>query len=610
MKKSSFSRSAFSNPRVLIGFVLCSVGVLLALAALGKPVTGTPAAPGAANPTSLINQPPDETQTWIQLTPTGGPPSRRELLAAVYDAANNRMIIHGGGNGSAELSDAWVLTNADGTEDGSPTWTRLHPATALSRSAHTAVYDSSSNRMIVFGGFLNGSFFNDVWVLTNANGTGGNPEWIQLAPLGGPPAERFTHTAVYDPATNRMTMFGGGNSINGFNDVWVLTNANGTEQQLPSWIQLFPTGTLPLARGQHSAVYDADTNRMVVFGGGGVDLFNDVWVLTSANGLGGNPEWIELAPDGSPPDARYGHVAGYDPTTKRMVVFGGTNNTVTFNDSWVLTNADNSGTDTPTWIHLAPAGTLPATRSQLGATYSVSSNRLSIFAGDNAPVCCNLLNDVWVLTGANGMSPAVSLSQTSLVFGTQLVGTTSEPQSVELTNTGTTTLTISSIAVSGDFIAENNCGSSVPAGASCTIRVAFSPSDKGVRSGAVTITDDAANSPQTIALTGTGTVVQLSPMNLNFGNQRVGTISPPHTVTLTNTGSTPLNIQGIGIVGNNFGDFIETTTCGSIVPAHSSCEIDVRFAPADTGRRAASIRVRDDGGGGTQGVKLMGTGIP
>src|SRR5439155_19209480 len=123
----------------------------------------------------------------------------------------------------------------------------LHPATALSRSAHTAVYDSSSNRMIVFGGFLNGSFFNDVWVLTNANGTGGNPEWIQLAPLGGPPAERFTHTAVYDPATNRMTIFGGGNSINGFNDVWVLTNANGTEQQLPSWIQLFPTGTLPLA---------------------------------------------------------------------------------------------------------------------------------------------------------------------------------------------------------------------------------------------------------------------------------------------------------------------------------------------------------------------------
>ena len=203
----------------------------------------------------------------------------------------------------------------------------------------------------------------------------------------------------------------------------------------------------------------------------------------------------------------------------------------------------------------------------------------------------------------------VALSDTNLKFGLQLVGTTSTAETVTLTNSGPITLTISSIAASGDFVAENNCGSSLPAGESCTIRVAFRPSDKRIRSGAVTITDDAANSPQTIALTGTGTVVQLSPMNVNFGNQRVGTISPPHTVTLTNTGSTPLNIQGIGIVGSNFGDFVETTTCGSSVPAHSSCAIDVRFAPAATGRRGASIKVRDDGGGGTQGVNLRGTGI-
>src|SRR5439155_2204713 len=133
----------------------------------------------------------------------------------------------------------------------------------------------------------------------------------------------------------------------------------------------------------------------------------------------------------------------------------------------------------------------------------------------------------------------VALSDTSLKFGLQLVGTTSTAQTVTLTNSGPITLTISSIAASGDFVQNNNCGSSLPAGESCTIRVAFSPSDKGGRSGAVTITDDAANSPQTITLTGTGTVVQLSPTKLNFGNQRVGTISPPQTVRLTNIGSTP-----------------------------------------------------------------------
>src|SRR5207245_813276 len=104
---------------------------------------------------------------------------------------------------------------------------------------------------------------------------------------------------------------------------------------------------------------------------------------------------------------------------------------------------------------------------------------------------------------------------------------------------------ISSIGASGDFEVTDNCNSSLPAGESCTIRVAFSPSAKGVLTGAVTITDDAANSPQTIALTGTGTVVKLSPTSLDFPDRRVGTISPPQTARLTNTGSTPLSIRGI-----------------------------------------------------------------
>ena len=203
----------------------------------------------------------------------------------------------------------------------------------------------------------------------------------------------------------------------------------------------------------------------------------------------------------------------------------------------------------------------------------------------------------------------VALSDISLGFGLQLVDTISTAKVVTLTNTGPTTLNISSITSSGDFLQENNCGSAVPAGASCTIRIAFRPSAKGARTGAVTITDDAADSPQTVALMGTGTVVQLTPMNVNFGNQRVGTTSPPRTVTLTNTGSTSLSIHGIAVTGVNFGDFVETTTCGSSLPAHTSCAIQVRFLPAATGAREESLRVRDDGGGGTQDVELRGTGI-
>ena len=204
--------------------------------------------------------------------------------------------------------------------------------------------------------------------------------------------------------------------------------------------------------------------------------------------------------------------------------------------------------------------------------------------------------------------PVATLSTANLTFGLQLVGTRSRAKAATLTNTGTTTLTISSIAASGDFVAKDNCGSSVLPGKSCTIKVAFNPTDKGDRTGAVTITDDAANSPQVIALTGTGTVVELSPRSVNFDDQKVGTISPPQRVTLTNTGSTRLNIQGIAISGDNFGDFVETTTCGSSVPANSSCAIDVRFRPRATGARTASLNVRHDGGG-AQPVNLRGSGV-
>src|SRR5439155_22262676 len=67
----------------------------------------------------------------------------------------------------------------------------------------------------------------------------------------------------------------------------------------------------------------------------------------------------------------------------------------------------------------------------------------------------------------------VALSATSLKFGVQLVGTHSAAQTATLTNTGGSTLTISSIAASGDFLQMNTCGSSLPAGESCTIRVVF-----------------------------------------------------------------------------------------------------------------------------------------
>src|ERR1019366_2427734 len=110
--------------------------------------------------------------------------------------------------------------------NGTPTWSQLSLSGAAPgpRIFHSAVYDPASNRMIVFGGnncFTAGAqFYNDVWVLSNANGLGGAPAWTQLSPAGAPPSPREHLSAVYDPTNNIMIIFGGVDTDNDvFNDV-------------------------------------------------------------------------------------------------------------------------------------------------------------------------------------------------------------------------------------------------------------------------------------------------------------------------------------------------------------------------------------------------------
>lgn len=98
----------------------------------------------------------------------------------------------------------------------------------------------------------------------------------------------------------------------------------------------------------------------------------------------------------------------------------------------------------------------------------------------------------------------VSLSPTSLSFAPQRAGTTSGAKNVTLKNSGAASLTIGPIVSSGDFAQTNNCGSSLPAGFACTIAVTFTPTAKGTRTGSLTVSDSAPDSPQAVSLTGKG----------------------------------------------------------------------------------------------------------
>lgn len=209
---------------------------------------------------------------------------------------------------------------------------------------------------------------------------------------------------------------------------------------------------------------------------------------------------------------------------------------------------------------------------------------------------------------------AVTLNPVKLTFPIKVVGKTSVPQSVTLQNTGNGTLTISNIAITGtnaaDFsIQSKTCGSSVAPGTKCTFTVVFTPTGKDTRTAAVTITDNAANSPQSVPLTGKGTFVSLSPNTWNFGSQKVGTQSATKTFTVTNTNTVTLNISSIKLGGTNPGDFkITGKTCGSTLGAKASCKVTAAFKPTATGARTANINISDDGGASPQPIMLSGTG--
>jgi len=332
--------------------------------------------------------------TWTQLFPAGSP-VEREAHSAVYDEAHNRMIIFGGRSLSGSLNDAWILSNADGL-GGSPSWIPLTPGIGPSpRAFHSAVYDSANNRMIVFGGEPSS---NDVWVLSNANGLEVTPAaWTQLSPTGAIP-KRLGHSAVYDTANNKMIIFGGEMSLGVFSaildDIWVLSNANGLGGT-PTWTKLSPAGAI-VGREMHSAIYDAAHNRMVVFGGytANLVLSNDVWVLSNANGLGGTPAWTQLSPTGAI-SSRNSHSAVYDTSTNRMTVFGGIANFMFVNDVWVLSNANGLG-GAPAWTQLTPTGgPSPSVREGHSAVYHSATSSMTVFGGR---LVQGWAKDVWVLS--------------------------------------------------------------------------------------------------------------------------------------------------------------------------------------------------------------------
>ena len=248
---------------------------------------------------------------------------------------------------------------------------------------------------------------------------------------------------------------------------------------------------------------------------------------------------------------------------------------------------------------LRPAQFFGSGVSGLPAVGDLNGDGLPDFVFANEFAAVTMLN-----TGVVSFSPTAPL-----VFPVQLINTTSAPKAVTLTNNGTTTLSISTIKVSGQFQVSNTCGSSVVVGANCSISAVFDPKAAGTLKGLITLLDSASSKPQVIELSGRATAVKLSAASLNFGSQKVGTKSAPQVVTATNESSTAVYFKSVGIGGADGNDFEQTENCtGGAIQPGASCKVTVTFAPTRTGARTGTLYINVQGGISPQPVTLAGTG--
>jgi hypothetical protein len=292
-------------------------------------------------------------------------------------------------------------------------WMEIHPKHTPGRRAISAVaYDSARHRLVLFGGisdWIGSSFYyeRDTWEWD------GN-DWIQMKPQTSPPA-RAGHMMAYDEKRGVVVMFGGEDKSGSymFNDTWIWDGKN--------WSQMSPTG-YPMGRRGGQMFYDPETERIVLTGGfyyatGKVfTAVNDTWawngkdweylttlpenlMITNPNVafspslkrptlfdykrlMGWNNNQWQLMDVGSMPVSRFGTWLAADPGSGKMMIFGGVDNNVQRNDTWLF--------DGSAWKEMHPSLT-PGPRDAHIMFYDPNRDSFIIYGG----ISTYALDDMW-----------------------------------------------------------------------------------------------------------------------------------------------------------------------------------------------------------------------
>lgn len=332
----------------------------------------------------------DVTATWRRLEPEGTPPPGRMATAHVFDAARDRLVVFGGYGHRNFYNDTWALELSP-----APRWVQLPYAPVPGRHETTAIMDPASERMLVFGGKNQYGFFGDLLALQLDVDP---PVWSVVAQGSPAPGARETR-AVLDPDRRRFVTALGFAPYYHLGDSWAYDLDGG------AWAPLAPTGAAPIPRRGQSAALDPSHDRMLVFGGSDDGhWWNEVWAYDLAS-----PAWSLLDPAGEKPLPRYGQNLVFDPGRNRLVMFAGYGQVARedsagnvhlagfdfLNDAWVLDLSDVTGLH---WEKIQAIGDVPSKRDFFAMVWDPKRGRALVFGGNGGLDAET--NDVWELTFA------------------------------------------------------------------------------------------------------------------------------------------------------------------------------------------------------------------
>jgi uncharacterized repeat protein (TIGR01451 family) len=573
---------------------------------------------------------------------------------------NGNVLIAGGGD----------VVNGTFTPIGNPelynptagTFTSAGTMTSV-RSSHTATLLGSgagNGNVLLAGGFLtNGSNVTNTAELYNpatgtftpTNGTMTTPRFAHTATLlpngqvlltggkAGSGAANFLSSAeLYDPTTGKFTATTGSMSVaRAYHTATLLSNGlvliaggktGGGVYQATAELYNPSTGMFMVIDSDMSSPRAALTATLlgdgtVLLAGGGFTDSGAITVLNTADIY--NPSTNTFSPtEGTMTVARAFHSATALPDGTVLIAGGADSSDQTNGKFAALASAE---VYHPATGLFSEAASLNNARAFFGGGSLQNGTVLASggFTGTNA---IDTVLATAELYNAGITAPIATLSASLLGFYNQPINSISANQTVTLTNTGNANLVVTAISGTQETPFNLASGSCLPTtapvvlmpGLSCQLNINFAPTATGTFNASVSFTDNATPSTQTLLLTGTaaasGGTATLKPVagsTLSFGNVTDGTISPAMTVTITNTGTTPLGILNIGNTPPN--NFMVNSNCpSSLTPspaAGSSCTVSAYFEPSGTGTETSTLNISTtDPVNPVQALTLTGTAVP